>query len=53
MHNEDIIKEATEICDQINSLFDRLKHLINEPRRCPICLEPSPDGICEVCRGIK
>ena len=50
MRTEETIKEAAELCDQINSLFDRLKHLINEPSRCPICFEPS-EGICDACRA--
>jgi rubrerythrin len=48
MHTEEMIKEATEICDRINGLFEKLRHLINEPKRCPACGEIS-DGICPAC----
>lgn len=50
MHTKAEMEEVIDICEKIESLWDRLKHLINEQPRCPICLEPS-DGICDHCKA--
>ena len=50
MHTEEMIREANEIFSQIESLMDRMKHMINEPPRYPACGEISR-GICDACRN--
>jgi len=49
MFTAEDMENLNEIIGQIQSLLDRMGHMIDSKSRCPLCGIPS-DGVCQKCK---